>query len=57
MNMFFQIFVLDYRNVYGANRASPPISAHVPLISGQMMWISMIKEKIETPMNFLLVKF
>jgi hypothetical protein len=33
-----------------------PVSNNMPLVSNQIMWISMIEEKIETPMKYFLVK-
>ncbi|XP_050440010.1 dynein axonemal heavy chain 5-like [Adelges cooleyi] len=48
--------ITNFRNVYAMYRAKPPIVWNMPMITGQMIWISSIHTKIEMPMNFFLSK-
>lgn len=50
------VFLLGYKNIYLDYRNKVPITYNLPVISGQIMWISMMYEKIETPMKYFMVK-
>lgn len=54
---FILIHISDYKQVYSKYRNGMPITYNMPLISGQVMWITMMNEKIETPVKIFLVKF
>lgn len=49
------MFVLDYKEIYSTYKDNLPIAYNLPLFSGHIMWLTMIYEKIETPMKFFLV--
>lgn len=38
------------------NRDELPIIDHLPLITGHIMWISMVNERIILPMKYFLVR-
>lgn len=49
------MFVLDYKNIYSTYRNDMPIIYNLPLFSGQILWITMLNEKIKASMEFFSV--